>query len=260
MTEQGSDRCPGQHDPGATRSESAELATARAEVTRLQAAHSGLQAEVSRLRARVAELDEASPGSTPSSTKAWSPRLFSATAGSKSLPHVDAHSPRELKVRLFRSLFVGRDDVFAKRWENTTSGAKGWAPARAPGAGQAKGRKVLALTDHVTIDHLSGKITAGLYPLMAGDACRLLACDLDGAGWQLDARAYLEVAASVGVPVYLERSRSGNGAHLWTFFDAPVTAATARALLWNGMSTPLRDFSFTGSGARRTEGSPQLQA
>ncbi|MBF6558045.1 MAG: hypothetical protein IVW52_18215 [Acidimicrobiales bacterium] len=78
--------------------------------------------------------------------------------------------------------------------------------------------------------HLSGGAHVGLYPLLQGDECRLLACDFDGSGWVLDALAYVDAANSFGVPVALERSRSGDGAHTWTFFSGPVPAASARRI------------------------------
>jgi len=63
---------------------------------------------------------------------------------------------------------------------------------------------------------------------MRGDRCVLLACDFDGPGWVLDALAYHDAASAAGVPTAIERSRSGEGAHVWTFFSGPVPAATAR--------------------------------
>lgn len=86
------------------------------------------------------------------------------------------------------------------------------------------------LTDRVVEQHLAGEIHAGLYPLLRGDACRLLACDFDGPGWVLDALAYVDAARDAGVPVALERSRSGDGGHVWMFFSEAVPAATARAI------------------------------
>jgi hypothetical protein len=67
-------------------------------------------------------------------------------------------------------------------------------------------------------------------PLLRGDMCRLLACDFDKGSWVLDALAYLDACHANGVPAVLERSRSGNGAHVWVFFAAPVRASEARAL------------------------------
>jgi superfamily II DNA or RNA helicase len=69
-----------------------------------------------------------------------------------------------------------------------------------------------------------------VYPLIDGDRCCFLACDFDKSSWILDALAFLEVCNSTGVPAGLERSRSGNGAHVWVFFDGQVEAAVARRL------------------------------
>jgi hypothetical protein len=100
----------------------------------------------------------------------------------------------------------------------------GWANAKKPG------RKYVPLDERAVESHLSGESHLGLYPLLRGDVCCLLACDFDGAGWALDALAYLDTAAAIGVPVALERSRSGDGAHTWTFFSGPVPATSVRRL------------------------------
>jgi superfamily II DNA or RNA helicase len=78
--------------------------------------------------------------------------------------------------------------------------------------------------------HLHGRATIGIYPLLPGDTCTLLACDFDKGTWLLDALAYLDACHANGVPAALERSRSGNGGHVWMFFDGPVAAADARSL------------------------------
>ena len=91
-------------------------------------------------------------------------------------------------------------------------------------------REYLPLTDEIIARHLTGEVTVGLYPLLAGDACQLLACDFDGGTWALDGLAYLDACAASGAPAALERSRSGNGAHVWIFFAGPVPASSARAL------------------------------
>ena len=88
----------------------------------------------------------------------------------------------------------------------------------------------LALTDDVLASHLRGDATIGIYPLLRGDTCTLLACDFDKGTWVLDALAYLDACHAHGVPAVLERSRSGNGGHVWVFFEAPVPASQARAL------------------------------
>jgi superfamily II DNA or RNA helicase len=200
-----------------------ELDSTGAEVLRLRA-------EVERLRARVVELEAGKPVAA-TRVEAWSPKLLDARDSPSCLPIVDNDSPAELKVALFRALFVGRDDVYALRWESSSTGKKGWRPASKHGWRRgADPGELLPLTDEVVAAHLRGRSTVGLYPLMRGDVCRLLACDLDGHGWELDSRAYLEACEAVGVPAALERSRSGRGGHVWPFFDAPVPAASARAL------------------------------
>lgn len=195
--------------------------------------HAEVLAELETLRAENARLrgllglderadDVAAPG--------WSPTLFTSPAADEVKPVVDRSSPRAAKVALFRALFAGRDDVYALRWENRRTGKAGWGPAVRGGWANARrpDRAYLPFTDEVAEAHLAGEIHAGLYPLLPGDGCRLLVCDFDGPGWVLDALAYLDVARAAGVPGALERSRSGDGGHVWVFFAGLVPAASAR--------------------------------
>lgn len=193
----------------------AELAAARAEIARLEA-------ENERLRAGGAR---ATTSAVHRSQRA--PRLFlQADDGPVG---VEQSSPRQDKVRLYRSLFRGRPDVYAQRWENPSTRKSGWSPVRADGRSGGLHRYA-PIDDLVVSAHLSGQITAGVYPLIDGDRCCFLACDFDKGTWSLDALAFLEVCNDMGVPAALERSRSGNGAHVWVFFDKPVESAVARRL------------------------------
>ena len=70
----------------------------------------------------------------------------------------------------------------------------------------------------------------GIYPLLADETCWLVAIDLDGPGWREDVGALRDSARELDIPVLVERSRSGNGAHLWVLFSRPVTARVARAV------------------------------
>lgn len=170
------------------------------------------------------------------------------------------------KVALFRRLFRGRTDVHALRWESTASGKSGYSPACAndrftrkipvhgdaarstragdgPGASRAEvcqkprikcadcaHRLLVPLSDAVIHDHLAGKHTIGVYPLLEDDTCCFLAVDFDEAEWQEDARAFVQSCDALGVPAALEISRSGNGAHAWVFFNGRVSARDARRL------------------------------
>ena len=91
-------------------------------------------------------------------------------------------------------------------------------------------RKFRPLTDEVVRGHLVGDDTVGIYPLLPDETCWFLAVDFDKKTWQKDATAFLAVCCDLSVPAALERSRSGNGGHVWIFFDRPIPATTARKL------------------------------
>jgi len=146
------------------------------------------------------------------------------------------------KVALFRRLFHGRTDVYPIRWESKNTAKSGYAPACANEwrAGVCEkprikcadcGNRLLKpLTDTVIYDHLAGEHTIGLYPLLEDDTCYFLAVDFDEAEWQDDARAFHKSCEELGVPVALEISRSGKGAHAWVFFANRIPARDARRL------------------------------
>ncbi len=178
-----------------------------------------LEEEKSRLLARKSQL-----GSTPPNLIATSSTL----------------SPNE-KVSLFQNFFVGREDIYALRWENST-GKSGYAVAChnewRPGlcnkpkikCGECTNKAYKALEPRAIFEHLSGFQTVGLYPLMRDDTCRLLAVDFDKSDWQQAAKAFAQACEFHNVPYAIERSRSGNGAHIWIFFENKVSARDARRL------------------------------
>ena len=148
----------------------------------------------------------------------------------------------ERKIALFRNLFRGREDVFAVRWEGK-GGKSGYLPAgemdwHAIHAAKPEDRKKVGrktrilhpLTDEVVKNHLTGKQTVGIYPLLPDETCWFLAADFDKKSWMADATAFIATCRHFQVPAFVERSRSGNGAHIWMFFDRPVSAIDARKL------------------------------
>lgn len=145
------------------------------------------------------------------------------------------------KVKLFASLFRGREDVYPIRWESK-AGKSGYSPACANEwragvcekprikCGDCEHRALIPVTGQTVFDHLAGRHTVGVYPLLTDDTCHFLAVDFDDAEWRDDARAFAGSCDELGVPVALEVSRSGNGAHAWIFFNARVSARDARRL------------------------------
>lgn len=182
----------------------------------------------------------------------WHPHVHSSSTCSATIPDqaAPAASADQLaavpktsvdKINLFRTLFRGRADVFPLRWEST-KGRSGYSPACAnewragvclkPSVrcSQCPHRELRAVSDQVIYDHLAGKHTIGVYPLLPDDTCHFLATDFDEKSWQDDARAMVQSCEHFGVPAALEISRSGRGAHVWIFFSEPVSAREARLL------------------------------
>ena len=147
----------------------------------------------------------------------------------------------EQKIRIFMGLFRGRVDVFPLRWESS-KGKSGYSPAcgnewkrgvcRKPKVkcSDCEQRRLLSMTESVVFDHLAGKHCIGVYPLMPDDTCYFLAVDFDEADWRGDVAAFMQSCRKFSIPAAVEISRSGNGAHIWIFFSAPVPAVEARQL------------------------------
>ena len=160
---------------------------------------------------------------------------------------VHAKSSSQEKIALFLELFHGRDDVYAKRWYNYKTQKSGYTPAcrnewahdicdkkkiRCP---DCPNREFIALTPEIIRAHLIGRDefcrdVAGIYPLLPDDTTWLLCADFDDGDWQADVHAFCEAAQTLGLTPAVERSRSGEGAHIWFFFAEPVPAADARKL------------------------------
>ncbi len=158
---------------------------------------------------------------------------------------VEARVPKTSaeKLKLFRSLFRGREDVFPTRFVRKKTGEPGYAPAcsnkwesglcalKTGGkCSDCENQAFVPFDDAAVLGHLTGRHVMGVYPLLDDETCWFLAVDFDEGTWMDDVNAFVETCRRVGLPAAVERSRSGNGAHVWFFFSAPVSSSLARKM------------------------------
>jgi hypothetical protein len=65
--------------------------------------------------------------------------------------------------------------------------------------------------DAALIAHLKGRHVMGVYPMQDDETCWFLAVDFGKSAWIDDVRAFVQTSRRLGLPVAVERSRSGNG-------------------------------------------------
>lgn len=176
-----------------------------------------------------------------------SPKTEAQKRPSPPMPSVHMRSTPEEKIHLFRSCFRGREDVFARRWYSPKTEKSGYSPVCANEwkygvcikpkgkCSKCENRVLVPLDDAVIFRHLSGKAAhgedvIGLYPILPDDTCYFLASDFDDGDWQENVAAVRNVCSEWEIPCAVERSRSGEGAHLWTFFTDAVPCTDARKL------------------------------
>ena len=161
------------------------------------------------------------------------------------------YSQNHEKIDLFMSLFKGRLDVYAKKWQNK-KGFSGYSPVclnewvtgicNKPRTKCSKCNNQLygVLNESVIEKHLRGEYIIGIYPLELDETCHFLAIDFDKDGWEKDIAVIQNICSGFKIPVAVERSQSGNGCHAWFFFEQKVSAAIARkfgtSLLTHSMS------------------------
>lgn len=225
-----------------------EIADEEARLARLQAEQADSQARLRALRGEAASL-----GTEPQI------RVRLPIAATTPTPMSSAD-----KVKLFRGLFRGREDVFPTRFVATKTGKSGYAPAcgnkfvkgicELPKVkcGECPNQAFVPFDDDAVVGHLTGRHVMGVYPLLDDETCWFLAVDFDGKAastgatrgppvhdgeddgrsrtWMDDVAAFIDTCRRVGLPIAVERSRSGAGAHVWFFFSAPVSAGVARKI------------------------------
>ncbi len=200
--------------------------------------NSDLKEEIRALKARLIIVEARYSGDEIPGKNSES-EIIAPQATEVSPPGMSKNADEGEKIRLLMSLFKGRDDVYARRWENKKKGMSGYSPSclnewkpvcvkpKGPCTGCTQ-KAYVALTEKVIDDHLRGKIVAGMYPMLPDETCWFLAIDFDDGEWQKDISVLREVCAEFAIPVTIERSRSGNGSHAWLFFKEPIAASLAR--------------------------------
>lgn len=160
---------------------------------------------------------------------------------------VTSASPARDKLELFRNLFTGRKDVYAHGYRRKDGGigytpacANEWKSGICPKASHQKvkctgcGNRIFPkLSDAAIVAHFKGnddrlRDVIGQYVLDSDSNTKVLVIDFDEADWKEAANAIRLVAKSHGIDAAVERSRSGNGAHVWFFFLELISAKTAR--------------------------------
>lgn len=146
------------------------------------------------------------------------------------------------KLNLFLKLFRCREDVYPKRWENNKTNKQGYSPAcdlewvkpicQKPmvKCSECPHQKFPKLDQYAAESHLKGFQTIGTYAIREDDSCSFLACDFDESTWKEDVLAFKQGGRDLGLDIAIEKSRSGNGAHAWLFFEEHVPARLARTL------------------------------
>ena len=180
-----------------------------------------LQNEIAELEQKLADkkhrLEEAQTAlAKQTADAAATQKMLSGDSSQAFLIEINNHSPPEIKIALFRSLFKGREDIYAKRFENRT-GRSGYSPVcqnewkdgicekLKTSCRRCTQRSLEPVTDNVVYNHLSGSIVMGVYPLLLNETCHFLAIDFDKEMWREDVRAFMETCRLEEIPASLEQ-------------------------------------------------------
>jgi len=145
------------------------------------------------------------------------------------------------EINLIRSLFNCREDVFAIHWQKGNK--SGYMPAyhydpyryrlHKMNGGTFKTfneKNYLTFTDQQITKHLNGEQLIGIYPLLKDNTSWFIVADFDKQNWKEESQTFIDRCLDKGISAYLERSKSGNGAHVWIFFDQPYPAIKSRKI------------------------------
>ncbi|TRX51575.1 DEAD/DEAH box helicase [Fulvivirga sp. M361] len=155
---------------------------------------------------------------------------------------MESGKPTDEQLELYKSLFKVREDVFAIRWEKGNK--KGYFPAyhfdpymyklhkmKGGTFGNYTDKTLLQLDDSQLIKHFLGEQHIGGYPLLEDNSSWFIAADFDGSKWKEESLKFLEECNKNNIHTYLERSQSGNGSHVWIFFDQSYPAIRSRKVI-----------------------------
>ncbi|MEA3359853.1 MAG: DEAD/DEAH box helicase family protein, partial [Thermodesulfobacteriota bacterium] len=207
---------------------------------RLLSENSSLKEENNRLKAQLGMTKSKPSANSITKIIAKKTMLNDESTEGASFLNVNNTSNSISKIKLFMSLFKGRDDVYARWWENKKKAISGYSPVclnqwKVGLCGKPKvsctkcANKLYAAFDEDVIeDHLRGNIVAGIYPMLPDETCYFLTMDFDEEDWQNDISVVREVCAEFNIPVAVERSKSGNGGHVWFFFENKISAVLVR--------------------------------
>lgn len=216
----------------------------------------GREGSIRKLRAELARIEARRERILTEITRIESPGIIKTSAASEPAPvqssfTVDNQSSPQEKIALFRSLFRGRQDVYPHRFESAKTGKSGYQPVCEnewrPGiclkprikCSGCEHRQYLPVTDQVIEWHLRGRkpeekpnkeFVIGVYPMLTDETCRFLAVDFDKTTWREDVWAFRQTCTELDIPIAIERSRSGDGAHAWFFFSEAVQCVHARRM------------------------------
>lgn len=161
---------------------------------------------------------------------------------------------------LYAELFVGRQDVYAIRWEN--NGNSGYRPAytidwqsynkhKAQGGTfkNFKEKKYALLTSAILEKHWRGEELIGIYPLLPDNTSHFIVADFDKADWRDQVLKFSNFCNQFNLHHTIEKSRSGNGAHCWFFFTNQYPAQKSRKIIYELLRRAdiISDFEKNGS-------------